>query len=116
MTWRTLSLNEKEYIVEYIPEALDDLEKLDNSVQKIVLKAISKVRQNPLPQAEGGYGKPLGNKRGNNLTNLLKIKLKKSGVRIIYSVQKEARSMKIIIVGVRSGNEVYKDAQNRVNE
>ena len=62
--------------VSYFDEALEDLKKMDNSQRKQVLKAIDKVKTNPLPQNEGGYGKPLGNKRGINLTNLYKIKLK----------------------------------------
>lgn len=50
--------------VSYFDDALEDLKKLDNSQRKQVLKAIDKVKTNPLPQNEGGYGKPLGNKRG----------------------------------------------------
>ena len=52
MTWK----------VEYLTEALADLEKLDNSIRRPVLKGISKVQENPLPRAEGGDGVPLGNK------------------------------------------------------
>ena len=49
--------------VKYLPEALDDLDELDGSQRKLVLKSIEKVRKNPLSQQEGGYGKLLG-KRG----------------------------------------------------
>ena len=52
--------------VEYIPEAETDMDRLDGSQRKMVLKAIDKVAKNPLPVDEGGYGKPLGNKHGNN--------------------------------------------------
>ena len=48
--------------VEYLPEAESDLKSLDGSQRILVLKAIKKVKQNPLPVYEGGYGKPLGNK------------------------------------------------------
>ena len=58
--------------VEYLPAALQDRRRLDGSVRKTVDKAIDKVSTNPLPVDEGGYGKPLGNKSGNNLTGLLK--------------------------------------------
>ena len=68
--------------VEYIPEAETDMDRLDGSQRKMVLKAIDKVAKNPLPVDEGGYGKPLGNKHGNNLSGLLKIKLLKLGIRI----------------------------------
>ena len=60
----------------YLKEALDDLDNLDSELREIVLAGIKKVRQNPLPQSEGGYGNPLGNKNGNNLTGFFKIKYK----------------------------------------
>ena len=47
--------------VEYLPEAEKDLKGLDGSQRNLVLKAIKKVQQNPLPVDENGYGKPLGN-------------------------------------------------------
>ena len=68
--------------IEFIEEAENDLKKLDHSVQLQVLKGIRKVSQNPLPVQEGGYGKPLGNRTGNNLTNLLKIKFRNLGIRL----------------------------------
>ena len=52
------------YEVAFYPDALKDIKRLDGSQRKIVLKAIEKIRTNPLPQNEGGFGKPLGNKAG----------------------------------------------------
>lgn len=40
--------------VEYLPEAESDLKSLDGSQRILVLKAIKKVKQNPLPVYEGG--------------------------------------------------------------
>ncbi len=99
----------------YLPEAENDLKKLDGSQRILVLKAIKKVRNNPLPQSEGGYGKPLGNKGGRNLTNLLKIKLKASGIRIVYSIVRQAEQMFIIVIGIREDEEVYNIAESRNN-
>lgn len=101
--------------VSYFDEALEDLKKMDNSQRKQVLKAIDKVKTNPLPQNEGGYGKPLGNKRGINLTNLYKIKLKKSGIRVVYQIIRVEDTMEIIIVSMREDEKVYEDAQKRIN-
>ena len=101
--------------VSYFDDALEDLKKLDNSQRKQVLKAIDKVKTNPLPQNEGGYGKPLGNKRGINLTNLYKIKLKKSGIRVVYQIIRVEDTMEIIIVSMREDENVYDDAQKRIN-
>lgn len=52
------------WAVDFLPEAADDLARLDGSQRQIAVKAIEKVRQNPLPNTEGGYGKPLGNVAG----------------------------------------------------
>ena len=54
----------------FMPEALEDFKDLDGSQKKLVRKAIAKVSANPLSVEEGGYGKPLGNKGGKNLTGL----------------------------------------------
>ena len=48
--------------VEYLSEALDDIKQLDQGQRVQVVKAINRVAVDPLPQNEGGYGKPLGKK------------------------------------------------------
>ena len=69
--------------VKYLPEADKDIASLARNQQIVVQKAIKKVKENPLPQSEGGYGKPLGHKHGTNLTSFLKIKLRGEGIRIV---------------------------------
>ena len=54
--------------VEYLPEAESDLKSLDGSQRILVLKAIKKVKQNPLPVYEGGVWETAWNKNGNDLT------------------------------------------------
>ena len=100
--------------VTVLPQAEADRKSLDGSVRKQVDKAILKVSENHLPISEGGYGKPLGNKNAVNLTGLLKVKLKASGIRIVYQLIREDGMMKIIIVGVREDNEVYREAAERM--
>ena len=51
------------YLIKFNPEAEEDYDKFNKSQQYQIDKAIYKVAQNPLPQNEGGYGKPLGNKQ-----------------------------------------------------
>ena len=53
-------------------EAIKQYDKLEGSVRKQVLSGIWKVSQSPLPAPEG-FGKPLGNKGGENLTGFFKI-------------------------------------------
>ncbi len=97
----------------YLPEADKDVSSLSRARQVLVWKAIKKVQENPLPQSEGGYGKPLGNKLGLNLTNLLKIKLRGEGIRIVYKLIKTESQMLVIVVGVREDEEVYEIAHAR---
>ena len=99
--------------IEYLEEAKKDLKKLDRSTQIIVLKGIDKVSENPLPVQQGGYGKPLGNKSGTNLTNLLKIKFRDIGIRVVYKVEYTATVMKIIVISARADEQIYKEAAKR---
>ncbi|EGD51657.1 plasmid stabilization system [Thermoanaerobacter ethanolicus JW 200] len=87
--------------VAFIPEAKKDLDKLDKSIRTIVYAGIEKVRSNPLPQSEGGYGKPLGNKQGNNLTGFFKIKYKDIGIRVVYTLVRDKKLMNIVAVSPR---------------
>lgn len=101
------------YQVNFLPEALEDIKQLDNSVRPQVAKGILKVSQNPVSVCKGGYGKPLGNKGGANLTDFFKIKFRKIGIRIVYSIEEQNNIMTIIIVSVRTDNQVYQEAYSR---
>ncbi len=101
--------------VEYLKEAVEDLKRLDHSQRLQVLKAINKVLSNPLPQNEGGYGKPLGNRNSTRLAGYLKIKLKRLGLRVVYKLIKEKDVMKVIVVSARADDEVYLLAQKRTD-
>lgn len=101
--------------IKYHPLAKEELAKLDGSVRKIVLKGIIKVASNPKSQDEGGYGKPLGNKGGNNLTGLFKIKYRDIGIRVVYKLveDKKTHEMFILVISARTDNEVYDLAGKR---
>ena len=99
--------------IHYTNEAKADLRNLDGSQRKNVIKAITKVSQNPLPANEGGYGKPLGNKHGNDLTGLCKIKRVKDGIRVVYALIRTETTMKIVVIAARSDDEVYEIAAKR---
>ena len=101
--------------IEFTTEAEKDRDNLDHTQRVQVNKAILKVSQNPLPQSEGGYGKPLGNKNSISLTGLLKIKLLKLGIRVVYKLVRTDEIMKIIVVAVRAGDEVYEIAAKRID-
>ena len=101
--------------IKYHPLAKQELANLDGSVRKIVLKGIIKVSTNPKPQNEGGYGKPLGNKGGNDLTGFLKIKYRDIGIRVVYKLveDEETHEMYILVISARADNEVYDLAGKR---
>ena len=94
------------WVIDYIPEVQEDIKNLDNSQWLVMRRAIEKVRQNPLPDYKGGYGKPLGNKRNINLSGCLKIKLKSSGLRAVYRLIRTESTMQMIVIGLRHDEEV----------
>lgn len=102
--------------LEYLPEAEKDLKNLDGSQRILVLKAIKKVQQNPLPVDEQGYGKPLGNHNNSDLAGLLKIKLRSAGLRVVYQLRRTETSMIVIVIGVRADEEVYELAKKRADK
>ena len=102
--------------VRYLKEAVKDLKNLDQTQRYQVVKPIDKVTENPIPDSEGGYGKPLGNKGGKKLAGYLKIKLLKLGIRVVYKIIKEETVMIIIVISVRTDDEVYKRATERLKD
>ncbi len=101
------------YQVKFLPEAVNDMKKLDHSLRPQVAKGIRKVSQNPVSIYQGGYGKPLGNKDGTNLSGLYKIKFRGIGIRAIYSLEEHEGVMTVIVVSVRADNQVYQEAGKR---
>lgn len=104
------------YKVKVIDEAQHDLDKLDGHMRMQVFKGIKKVSKNPLPVNEGGYGKPLGNKNGNNLTGFFKIKYKKIAIRVVYTLVRSDEVMNIVAVCSRDDDDCYNVAEKRKDQ
>lgn len=104
------------WTVTYLPEAADDLRCLSGNQRILVVKAIEKVRQNPVSIYDGGYGKPLGNKGGKDLSGFLKIKLRAAGIRVVYKVIRTESEMRIVVIGARADDEVYELADRRIRK
>lgn len=100
----------------FLPEAEKDFKNLSGNERIVVSKALNKVLENPLPVNEGGYGKPLGNKQGNNLSGFLKIKLKNLGIRVVYKLIKIEGQLLIVVIGARADDEVYDVAKKRADK
>ena len=99
--------------VEYIPAAQRDLGKLDGHTRRLILKAVAKTAERPLPPPDG-IGKPLGSVGGTNLSGCYKIKLCGLGYRVVYTLLREKERMRVIVISVRSDNEVYIEAARRL--
>jgi mRNA interferase RelE/StbE len=99
--------------IEYIKEAQRDLQKLDANNRRIILKAIEKTAQRPLPPPDG-IGKPLGNHAAANLSGYYKIKLRDLGYRVVYGLVREGNVMKIIVISIRDDDAVYREAERRI--
>ena len=87
--------------LEFLPEAEKEFAALAGNQRILVAKALKKVQQNPVSIYEGGYGKPLGNKGGTDLTGLFKIKLKAAGLRVVYKLIQTETEMLVVVVGAR---------------
>lgn len=103
------------WTIVYLPEVKKDFQALGQTQIALVRKALDRVKTNPLPENEGGCGKPLGKRGNTNLTNFLKIKLRGAGLRIVYRLIRHEGKMLIVVVGVREDSEVYDEAQKRIN-
>ena len=87
-------------------EAKKDYGKIEGSIRKQVLAGIIKVSKAPLP-SPNGYGKPLGNKNGNNLTGFFKIKYQGIGIRVAYTLVVDRMTMNIMVISQRDDNYCY---------
>ena len=96
------------YEVLFHPEAKKEFDQLDGSVRKVVLKQISKLRENP------SLGEKLGNKAGFDLTGYWKMYALKKKIRIVYRVYEGKMFIFIIAIGKREGMKVYREAFERL--
>ena len=90
-------------------EAQKDFGRLEGSIKKQVLAGILKVSGAPLP-SPNGYGKPLGNRKGNNLTGFFKIKYRGIGIRVVYTLVRSEQVMNILVISKRDDEYCYEAA------
>ena len=102
--------------VRFIAESEKDLDKLDGSSLRQVAKAINKVATNPAPRSNGGFGKPLRNSKDAALAGFNKIKLKKSGIGVVYRVLERGGEMLVVIISARADGYVYDEAAKRIEK
>jgi len=91
------------YKLKFLPTALKEWKKLDNSIQVQLKKKLKERLEAPhVPSSQlSGF------------ENHDKIKLRVSGYRLVYEVIDDELYVLVIAVGRRDKNKVYKKAQNR---
>lgn len=97
------------WTVNFLPEAVNDLEAIDNSIRKQIIKVLlPKLESNPHE-----YGTLLGNRLGIKLSGLYKI-TPVSGYRVVYRISDQEVFVCVIAIGKREREGVYKSAAERI--
>lgn len=93
------------YKLKFLPTALKEWKKLDNSIQVQFKKKLAERLEMPHVTAS----------RLSEFENHYKIKLRASGYRLVYEVIDHELYILVIAVGKRDKSMVYKKAQERQN-
>jgi len=84
--------------------ARKEWKKLDTSVQVIFKKRLEERLKNPRKEST----------RLNGMKDCYKIKLRRSGYRLVYQVRDKELVVSVIAIGKREKNQVYKAAVKRI--
>jgi mRNA-degrading endonuclease RelE of RelBE toxin-antitoxin system len=85
------------------------LKSLDGSEQRLVVGQLTKLKTSPL------LGKPLGHRRGIDLTGYRKVYAANKRLRIIYQVREAEVLVEVIAIGPRADMRVYQIAAGEVS-
>jgi mRNA interferase RelE/StbE len=88
--------------VELLPEALEDIAGLDGSVQRMILKKLRQLANNPEQQ-----GRPLGGR----LTGLRKLVVGDRQYRIVFQVMPDGNVAVVWVIASRADSECYELAK-----
>jgi len=92
------------YNLKFLPTALKEWKKLDNSIRKQLKKKLKERLLSPRISGSELRG----------FKNHYKIKLRSSGYRLVYEVVDEKIYILVIVIGKRNRNEVYKQVKKRI--
>jgi mRNA interferase RelE/StbE len=93
------------YRLKFIPDALAEWEALDGSVKNLLRKLLKKRLEQPhLP----------GSRLHGDLHNCYKIKLKKQGYRLVYTVENDVMVVLVLAVDKREDLAAYHAAMERL--
>ena len=93
------------YELEFLPSALKDWRKLDNSINVQFKKKLSERLENPKVTKDKLRG----------YEDVYKIKLRDVGYRLAYQVKDDEIVVLVLVVGKRENNEVYEMLKDKFN-
>mgnify|MGYP003082688489 FL=1 len=93
------------YELEFLPSALKEWQKLDNSIKVQFKKKLSERLENPNVTKDKLRG----------YEDVYKIKLRDVGYRLAYQVKDDEIVVLVLVVGKRENNEVYKMLKDKFN-
>ena len=93
------------YELEFLPSALKEWQKLDNSIKVQCKKKLSERLENPKVTKDKLRG----------YEDVYKIKLRDVGYRLAYQVKDDEIVVLVLVVGKRENNEVYKMLKDKFN-
>lgn len=95
--------------LKFHPEVKNDIDILDGSVKPRLKNTLNKIKKSP------ELGKPLGNKKGIDLSGCLKIYFHRKKYRVVYKILNEGEVM-VWSIGKREDRIVYLRAYKRILE
>ncbi|WXG59622.1 type II toxin-antitoxin system RelE/ParE family toxin [Campylobacter concisus] len=93
------------YELEFLPSALKEWQKLDNSIKVQFKKKLSERLENPKVTKDKLRG----------YEDVYKIKLRDVGYRLAYQVKDDEIVVLVLVVGKRENNKVYKMLKDKFN-
>ncbi|BAN35251.1 RelE/StbE family addiction module toxin [Sulfuricella denitrificans skB26] len=93
------------YRLKFLPEALEEWNALDGSIKEVLRKALKKRLEQP---------RTPGAQLHADLRDCYKIKLRKQGYRLVYSVEDDVLVVLVLAIDKREGMAAYRSAVERL--
>ncbi len=90
-------------MVRYLPEFIDDFNKFSDHDKAVLRTAFNKLRENPFPKSEGGYGSIVYSGVDGDL---LSVKIIFTDIRIVYKLIKSKDSDSFLMIFAAVLNDV----------
>lgn len=105
MTESDATQDASRYRLKFMPEVIEEWNALDGSVKEVLRKALKKRLQQPRSPGAQLHG---------DLRNCYKIKLRKQGYRLVYSVEDDALVVLVLAIDKREDMAAYRSAVERL--